>query len=119
MDSKQKKEDLLSLKDKLFTAILAPIIFNLGMLITALALRVHRDRFIFEALYGTGKLLLLTNIAIPAILGFMLGSKRFSMLFGHFFYSNIDYEKSWVKTILCWLGFLLLNYLVLSLNGLL
>lgn len=119
MDSKQTKEDLLSLKDRLFTAILAPIIFNLGMLITALALRVHRDRFIFDALYGAGKMLLLTNIAIPATLGFMLGSKRFSTILGHFFYSNIDYEKSWLKTILCWLVFLLLNYLVLNLNDLL
>jgi hypothetical protein len=119
MRYKQSKNNSLSFKDQLLTAILAPIIFNIGMLITALALRVHRDRFIFEALYGTGKLLLLTNIAIPATLGFMLGSKRFSTILGHFFYSNIDYEKSWLKTILCWLGFLLLNYLVLSLNGLL
>lgn len=59
---------------------------------------------------GWGWLVLL--IFIPAIIGYQLGLERSATLLGHFFYTNIEHERSLKKTALAWAVFLFIEYAI-------
>ncbi|WP_036299889.1 hypothetical protein [Methylotenera sp. L2L1] len=109
-----------SLLDRLGTAILAPIAFNFGIVvIVSLISGSVRSPLLnpFRWLYGiSASYLLLVSILLPAIAGFIMGMTKFTTLYGHFFYTNGDDEKSIPMTILVWAVLLLTAYIFSALR---
>lgn len=109
---KNKQPGLL---DRLLTAIFAPIIFNVSIIIV-LTMGFHRTgspgRFFIHQNFWSGFWVMLVAGILPAIAGFMLGSDKFATLLGHFFYTNLDHEKDIRTTLVCWLGIFAIAYLL-------
>lgn len=105
-----------SLTDRLVTAILAPVAFNFSLFILlALILGSSGSRILIrsQVIYKIPpNLAFIFCILLPALLGFMMGLSKFSTLFGHLFYTNQGNEKNGFITILAWLGFFCVAYLM-------
>ena len=104
-----------SLQDRLLIAVLAPIFFNISIIIV-LAMFFRRSRFIgrflFYQAHWSGFLVFLVAGLLPAVAGFMMGSTKFATLLGHFFYTNMEHERDMSKTIAVWLGLFFIAYLL-------
>jgi hypothetical protein len=116
-NSRQSEEEneRPSIRDRLFMAALAPLVFNISIIIVlAIVFRRSRllGRFLFYQAHWSGFLVLLVAGLLPAIAGFMMGTSKFATLLGHFFYTNMEHEKDLSKTIACWLGLLAIAYLL-------
>jgi hypothetical protein len=110
-----EKNEQPSLQDRLLMAVLAPIIFNISIIIVlAIALRRSRSigRFLFYQAHWSGFLVVLVAGFLPAIAGFMMGTSKFATLLGHFFYTNMEHEKDMRKTIASWLSLFIIAYLL-------
>lgn len=112
-----------SLLDRLGTAIMAPIAFNFSILIVLSLMFSGTRKYILyfknpvRLLYGVpGNYLLLVSILLPALVGFMLGMNRFTTLYGHFFYTNSESERSVSMTVLVWAILLLTAYILSTLG---
>ncbi len=96
-------------------ALLAPIVFNISIVIViALVFRrtVFLGRFLFYQTYWSGFFVVLVAGLLPTVVGFMMGTNKFTTLLGHFFYTNMDDEKDIRKTISCWLCLFCIAYLL-------
>lgn len=96
-------------------AVLAPVAFNISIIIVlATVFRRSRflGRFLFYQSHWSGFLVLLVAGLLPAIAGFMMGTSKFATLLGHFFYTNMEYEKDISKTIACWVALFAITYLL-------
>jgi hypothetical protein len=109
------EEDQPSLGDRLLTAVIAPIAFNLSIIIL-LAVFFRRSRFIgrilYNQLHAPFSILLIVLVAIPALIGLVIGMSRFITLLGHFFYTNLEHEKNLGITLFVWFCLLLTTYCV-------
>jgi hypothetical protein len=97
--------------DRILTAILAPIVFNLSIVFTIAPFTYFpfsSARRIDHFPLG----LLITLTLLPSILGLILGMEKFSRLLGYFFYSNIEQENHPWITLVCWASLFLLSYIV-------
>jgi hypothetical protein len=96
-------------------AVLAPIFFNLSVLIV-IALFFRRSRylgkFLFYQPHWHWSLIFLVAIVIPALAGFAMGAPRSATLLGHLFYTNMDHEKDITKTFAAWAALFLVAYLL-------
>ncbi|WP_036301643.1 hypothetical protein [Methylotenera sp. L2L1] len=113
-------EDYPSFIDRLLTAILAPIAFGFPVfiiiaLLSGAGIRIIRRNRLFDQV--PIDLILLIIVVIPVITGFALGISRFTVLYGHLFYTNIGYEKDIRKTIAAWLCLFLIAFGVSSVLG--
>lgn len=116
MDAENKSvTELPSFQERLLMAVLAPIFFNLSILIV-LAVFLRRSlrlgAYLFYHPHWPGALIFLIAVALPALAGFTMGVKRFATLLGHFFYTNMEHEKDVKITLASWVGFLLIAYLL-------
>lgn len=108
-------EDHPSFIDRLLTAILAPIAFGFPIIIVLAVLWgagariIRRHRLIDQVPVD---LILFIIIVLPAITGFVMGMSRFTMLYGHFFYTNMGNEKDIRKTIVAWGCLFLIAYCI-------
>lgn len=113
-------EDSPSLWDRLGAAILAPIAFNFGIVIVVSLISGNvRSPLLnpFRWLYGvSASYLLLVSIVLPAVAGFIMGMTKFTTLYGHFFYTNSDDEKSVRMTIFVWFVLLFTAYVLTRVN---
>ena len=110
-----QEDEFPSLKDRLLSVFLAPIMFNLAILIVMAVFFRHSrfmGRILYSELYLPGLLVWVTTILLPVIAGFLMGSNRFITLFGHFFYTHSEAEKDSFKTLVAWLGLFLIAYFV-------
>lgn len=96
------------LADRLLMAAIAPLAFNISIIIVIAMLFRRSGYWARHLLYPTdipgGRLIFLVTIAAPAIAGFLMGSRRFATLFGHFFFTNMDHEKNIALTTALWAG---------------
>jgi len=108
-------DDQPDLQDRLLAAILAPITFNISILIL-LAVFFRRSRFIGRVLYNhpheLNIFLLIALFILPALIGLLIGTARFITLLGHFFYTNMEHEKNTGITIAAWACLLLAAYCI-------
>lgn len=96
-------------------AVLAPIFFNISIIIVLAVVFRHTrylGRFLFYQAHWPGALILLIAGLFPALAGFMLGTNRFAVLLGHFFYTNMEDEKDMGITLACWLTLIAIAYLL-------
>lgn len=96
-------------------AVLAPIVFNISIIfVLATVFRRSRffGRFLFYQAHWSGSLVLLIAGLLPAIAGFMMGTRLFSTLLGHFFYTNMEHEQDMRKTVVCWIALFAIAYLL-------
>lgn len=104
-----------SFQDRLLMAVLAPIAFNISIIIVlATIFRRSRflGRFLFYQSHWSGFVVLLVAILLPALAGFMMGTSKFVTLLGHFFCTNMENEKDMSKTIACWVTLVAITYLL-------
>lgn len=113
--SPEKDDEPVSLSDRLFAAVLAPVVFNISVIIV-LAVFFRRSRFIGRVLYNDvqllGGTLLLALVILPALIGLFMGTGRFVTLLGHFFYTNMEHEKDARITVAAWVCLFLVAYLL-------
>ncbi len=113
--SREPLEDSPSFSERIVMAILAPLFFNVSLLI-CLASLSRRARFIAKAgvyeVLASGWVLFALLIVVPAITGYRLGADKCATVLGHFFFTNMEHEKSPVKTFFAWGCFLLIAYVV-------
>jgi hypothetical protein len=106
-------DEFPSLINRLATAVLAPVFFNLSLLIVW-AMFFRRVHFYSGALTHriplSGTALLWLSIGLPALAGFILGAGRSITLLGHFFYTNRGFERNRLITIALWIGLLFCAY---------
>jgi hypothetical protein len=104
----------ISILDRALTAIVAPILFNISILLIAsqifgksLRLGVyHRTSWLSDPIFLIGCILL------PTLLGFILGSSAFATLLGHFFYTNHESKRSPTMTCTVWVVLFFTAYLL-------
>jgi hypothetical protein len=111
----EEDDEPLSISDRLFAAVLAPVAFNISVIIV-LAVFFRRSRFIGRFLYNDipllGSFLLLALVILPALAGLFMGTARFITLLGHFFYTNMESEKDARITVAAWACLFLVAYLL-------
>lgn len=104
-----------SVNERIVMALLAPLFFNLSLLICFFLLFRRARRLgvlgAYEAFTSAWGLFVLL-IVIPAVVGYRLGGDKCATLLGHFFYTNVGSERSLPKTTLAWGTFLLVAYVV-------
>lgn len=83
---------------------MAPIIFNLCLLIVWAMFMRGRAVLLAEHSPLSGQGWLLLGVVLPALLGFVLGAERSITLLGHFFYTNRGYQQNLVITIAAWVA---------------
>lgn len=111
---KEDAKEKITVLDRALTAIVAPLIFNISILLIAnqifgKSLRFgvyHRTSWLSDPIFLIGCLLL------PILLGFILGSSAFATLLGHFFYTNHASKRSPKKTVTVWIVLFSLAYLL-------
>lgn len=111
----EEENEQPSLQDRLLMAILAPIAFNISIIIVLSIFFRHSrflGRFLFYQAHWSGILVLLVAGLLPAAVGFMMGTSKFATLLGHFFYTNMEREKDMSKTIAAWIGLFVIAYLL-------
>ncbi len=104
----RKEEEQPDLMDRLLTAILAPIFFNVAVLIVVFVFfsKSKSMKFLFVRGVPTSATGLSTTtilIGIPALVGFIGGSIKFVKFLGHSFLTNSPAEQDWIKTLGIWL----------------
>lgn len=103
------------LADRLGAAVLAPIVFNISILIV-LSTFFRRSgaigRILFNHSYFSGSFLWLALALLPALAGYLIGTARFITLLGHFFYTHMEHEKDARVTVAAWGCLFLLAYLI-------
>jgi hypothetical protein len=103
----EEESEPLSLQDRLFAGLLAPLAFNLSLFIVLMMFSRHSRGFAKLFLYQTywhGILLFVSLVLLPALAGFLIGTNKIITLLGHFFYTNMEHERDMSKTILAWLA---------------
>ncbi len=101
------------LPDRLLAALLAPIFFNLSMLIIIAVLFLHHRRFSdFWFSYWPPGTLLRVTLMLPVAAGFLSGTRRFTTLLGHLFYTHQEHEQDLLKTLAAWAAFIGLAWLL-------
>jgi hypothetical protein len=105
----------ISLGDRLLSAVLTPLFFNISLVIFA-ALVSRRGRMLGELLYmyaapGLGMLMF---VALPAIVGFLAGSSGTAKLLGHAFLTHGGSERNIILTLLVWAAFAMCFYVALD-----
>jgi hypothetical protein len=105
-----------TLADRLLMAVLAPVVFNVSIVI-ALSTFFRRSRALNNLFLqsGTASSLWLLGfflIGVPALAGFMLGVNRCAVWLGHLFFTNMEHEKDPYKTALAWVCLFALFYLL-------
>jgi hypothetical protein len=101
--------------ERIVMALLAPIFFNISLLI-CFSLLFRRSRFLLDIftfetpMSGWGWIAIL--IFVPAITGYLLGVEKCATLLGHFFYTNMEHEKDLRKTVCAWACFFLIAYII-------
>ena len=95
----------VSLGDRILSAFLTPIFFNIGLVIL-LAIDSSSWQFarLVRSIYGGSDMAPYVMLALPAAIGFLAGSHGTSKILGHAFWTNHDNEKSLLATILVWLS---------------
>ena len=95
--------------DRLLSAIISPVIFNLSVVIMLGVLnkkgywfRVSIGDIQSIALGYMGQKIFILFVIIPAIYGLVFGSKGVSQFIGHAFYSNMEEQKNLAITISIW-----------------
>ena len=102
------RSNRVTLSERVFMAGLAPIFFNLAMIIT-----VVYDTSPFRAMYTLKRMYFTSGptgwlmVLIPAIVGFLAGIDGSARWLGHAFWTHHPNERSWIATVLVWVGFLL------------
>lgn len=100
--SREPLEDSPSFSERIVMAILALLFFNASLLI-CLASFSRRSKFIAKAgvyeVLASGWVLFAILIVVPAITGYRLGEDKCATLLGHFFFTNMEHERSPVKNI--------------------
>lgn len=114
--SPEENDEPLGLTDRLFAAVLAPVVFNISVIIV-LAVFFRRSRFIGRVLYNDipllgNFLLLLALVIFPALIGLFIGTARFITLLGHFFYTNMEHERDVLITVTAWACLFLVAFLL-------
>ncbi|HYN53837.1 MAG TPA: hypothetical protein VES38_03950 [Methylotenera sp.] len=106
--------------DRFFSAIIAPIIFNIAVVITLGILSSKSYNYLFRVSFGdisslilgyTGQKLFILFVIIPAIYGLVFGSRGVSEFIGHAFYTNTLEQKNKFITCSIWLIILATAYL--------
>lgn len=107
--------------DRILSAIISPVIFNLSVVIMLGVLnkkgywfRVSLGDIQSIALGYTGQKLFLLFVLVPAIYGLIFGSKGVSEFIGHAFYSNMPEQKNMAITLSIWATILLTAYFMQS-----
>lgn len=112
-------DDPPTLVERLIMAILTPVMFNLSLLILVSSVFKRswymRRALLYPGAYTSVWLIALLLVGLPALLGFCLGAKRGATLLGHFFYTNMEHERSLQKTALAWASLFLISYLLAKL----
>lgn len=103
-----------SLSDRLIAAVLSPLFFNVALLIVAATSR--RGHMFGSLMYlytssGLGGILML---ALPAAVGFVMGSSGLGKLMGHAFMTNTGAERNIILTLMVWCAFAVCFYLALD-----
>lgn len=98
--------------DRLIAALLAPVFFNVAVLIT-LACILKFDTYLLQRLtdlsaVSTG--IGVVFIALPSAIGFLFGTSGFAWFLGHCFYTHDDAQQNPVITALLWATIGLLAY---------
>ncbi len=95
------------LSDRLLAALLAPVAFNLCVLILyALFFRVATP---VELVSGP---LVIVLIAVPAAVGFAAGTDGFVRFLGHSFYTHEETERELRLTAAIWVVIIILTWLL-------
>ncbi|MDO5693969.1 MAG: hypothetical protein Q4G70_16070 [Pseudomonadota bacterium] len=117
----RNQEPSPGLVDRLLCAVLGPVFVNVSILLT---LAVFKKNYFgdwwfsnFFSIWAwsnlpTHKAPLVLTVLVPAVLGFLLGSKHFATLIGHMFYTNHPNERSEWITGAIWAGFALYVWVV-------
>lgn len=113
--SREPLEDSPSFSERIVMAILALLFFNTSLLI-CLASFSRRSKFITKAgvyeVLASGWVLFAILIVAPAITGYRLGADKCATLLGHFFFTNMENERSPVKTFFAWGCLLPIAYVI-------
>ncbi len=121
--SSEEENEQPTFQDRLVMAVLAPIVFSISMLIVLSPLifflmRSVRnnlgDLYYLHLPHWSVVLIVLVAGLLPAIAGFILGTSKLAKLLGHFFYTNMWYERDIRKTIACWLGLFAIAFFLLG-----
>lgn len=110
-----EESEPISWQDRLLAGFLAPLVFNLSLFIVLMMLSRHSrslTKFALVQTYWHGIMLLISLFLLPALVGFLIGTHKLTTLLGHFFYTNMEHEKDMSKTILAWLVFFAVTFLV-------
>lgn len=103
----RSEEDLPpTLADRLLMAVLAPVVFNVSIVI-ALGTLFRRsstlDNFLLHSSGDSSPWLLgFLLVGVPALAGFILGVNRCAVWLGHLFFTNMEHEKDPYKTGFAW-----------------
>jgi hypothetical protein len=97
--------DSVSLGDRVSSALLTPVFFNIGLVIF-LAMDSSSWQFArhLRSIYGSSELAPWVMLALPATVGFVAGSRGTSKILGHALWTNHESEKSGLATALVWLS---------------
>lgn len=97
--------DSVSLGDRISSALLTPVFFNIGLVIF-LAMDSSSWQFArhLRSIYGSSELAPYLMLVLPATVGFIAGSRGTSKIMGHALWTNHESEKSVLATALVWLS---------------
>ncbi|WP_079435744.1 hypothetical protein [Zoogloea sp. LCSB751] len=104
MKRRQPPLEAVGLPDRLLAAVLAPLFFNISVLIVMLVIFRHSPRLPRFLLAGADipASLFVMGLA-PALTGFLAGTDRMVKLLGHCFYTHLENEQNIVVTLVIWL----------------
>jgi hypothetical protein len=100
---RQNVEDEPSLTDRLLAAALAPLFFNISILIVIAVIGGYSRRLarllLSGAFFNTTTVVL---IVLPAIIGFLSGTNGLVRFLGHAFYTHMESERDFRITVGIW-----------------
>lgn len=104
MQRRKPLPEAISLPDRLLAALLAPLFFNVSVLVVMLVVfrLSHRLPKLLLAGADIPASLLIMNPA-PALAGFLTGTDKMVKLLGHCFYTHLENERNIVATLFIWL----------------
>lgn len=103
------------LHERLLMAILAPIFFNLSILIvlwTFFRRSIDLAKLLVYQTHWSYISFFLIAVVLPALVGFRLGAEKCAVLLGHLFCTNMEHERNLIKTLLAWGAIFFFAYLV-------
>ena len=117
MKRRQPPPEAISLPDRLLAAVLAPLFFNVSVLIVMLVIFRHSHNLPRLLLSGADiPAGLFVLILAPTLTGFLAGTDRMVKLLGHCFYTHMESEQNIVATLFIWLVLLGSAYAVSHLS---